>query len=548
MAQAPAEDRHASENGDRLRFEKVLYDLARAQRDNFEESIRAILTSVAGSLRVTRVGLWFFDPGKGSMRQTLLLDRGEFSTPGTCVKEADYPRYFRALHAWRHIRAPDARNDSRTSEFAEGYLRPLRIASLLDVPIWRDGEVVGILCNEHVGSLRNWTDEEAAFAMAISDMVSLALEGDALRRAKTLAQERAQALTAVLDNMVDSVLAMDTAGRVTLLNRAGRLLLGLPIEGPVTNEQIEAQLGPVKLPDGSTPERDRLPGARALRGETVLNEDILVTVRGGERHFRTSASPLRAPDGSVTGLVAVWRDITELEELNRLKDQFLRVAAHELRTPIAVMRGYAQALTGRLVKGEPVTAASLQAIVQGADRMGRLVTDLLDALKLQSMNTRYVLDVKPFDAEELLREVVSEQAVTTSRHALKYRQGEPSIIAGDRLRLRQALGNLLQNAVKYSPEGGAINVETDVIEGIWRVTVSDRGVGIPAEKMEHLFQPFYRAHTDTPHDFGGLGIGLFITRQIVRQHGGDVQVAAREGGGTRFTVEIPAVSNEAPGQ
>jgi signal transduction histidine kinase len=140
---------------------------------------------------------------------------------------------------------------------------------------------------------------------------------------------------------------------------------------------------------------------------------------------------------------------------------------------------------------------------------------------------------------ELVREVAERESTLTSRHQITVTGAEPAVVNGDRDRLEQVFVNLLDNAIRYSPEGGPIDVTVEIGPTDVTVAVSDRGIGIPRDKQEHIFERFYRAHTRTAHDYGGMGIGLFISREIVRRHGGELTFTSVEGQGSTFYVRLP---------
>jgi signal transduction histidine kinase len=233
----------------------------------------------------------------------------------------------------------------------------------------------------------------------------------------------------------------------------------------------------------------------------------------------------------------VARDVTELTELDRLKDEFISVAAHELKTPIAIMKGYTQALLRTAQQLSPPHRRMLEAIDRGSSRIDGIVKDLLDISRLHLGQLE--LTRERIDLSELVTEVVDRTALTTTKHRLKLISAEPVVVCGDRDRLEQVLANLLDNAIKYSPRGGDVDVAVTVRDGEAIVSVRDYGVGIPRAKQPHIFQRFYRAHSGTPYDYGGMGVGLYISNEIVARHGGRMWFASEEGGGSTFYFSLP---------
>ena len=229
------------------------------------------------------------------------------------------------------------------------------------------------------------------------------------------------------------------------------------------------------------------------------------------------------------------------QEASATRDQFLTVAAHELKTPLTALLAGVQSLQRRLVQTgvlRPVDVRALQIVADQSWRLNRLVTDLFDLSRLTSGHLH--LERKVIDLGALTRRVVAELTPTLERHSVTLDGADGALwVEGDEMRLEQVLHNLLQNAVKYSPAGGTIGVCLQA-EGVYVwLRVRDRGLGIPAGALPHLFDPFYRAPNVAARSISGLGIGLYVTRQIVGLHGGEVMVESQEGQGSTFTVRLP---------
>lgn len=524
--------------------QRTLLELVRTPRTDLRAALEKYLRTAAEGLDVERAGLWYFSADKRAITEVFRFEvtGQKFLEPGTCVEAGDYPRYFNALVTGGIIAAEDACNDARTSEFTENYLKPQRIPSLLDVPIWRSGEIAGILCLEPVGEKRPWTQEEQLFAGGVAAMITLAIEVDARRQAENEAVARETELRMILNQVTDIVTIVDKTGRVRFLNRAGMALFG-KTEGdaPPARAQFARDLK-LSHAGGQPIQFSEMPLSRALEGATVLDAmAVAIHQQTGARMItRTSASPFYDSDGGIAGAVAITRDVTVLADLEEMKDQFLRVTAHELRTPVGIIKGYAQLIQRRLEEGKPIEAKFVHAVVQGSERLTRLVQDLLEALRYQSEIRALPFELGMVDLEALTNEAVRDISVTTKQHRFILRNGVPGLtLTGDPNRLRQVLLILFDNAAKYSPAGQPIEVELRRDDGAAVIKVSDSGIGIPPEKRDRIFDIFYRAHTDTPNDFGGLGVGLYLARQIVQRHGGEIGYTPRQPGST-FWIKLPA--------
>lgn len=532
-------------------YKQVLLTLAKSSDATPEAAFERILSTAARTVGVERVGLWFFTPDRQAIVEHALyqLSKQTFSHPNTRLECKDYPNYFRALEKWRVIDAPDVRNDLRTCEFNENYLIPLGITSMLDVPIWLEGKVIGIVCTEHVGPLRPWTLPDESFMRGIADMIGAVIEADERRKAELAAQQRAAELQAVLDQMLDVVIAVDRTGQPTFVNRAGRQTLGLRDDEPLPLFERLTDAFEFMNRDGTTIPPHEHPLLRALQGTILYDQEILSRNKqtGHVRTCRVSAAPIVGPNRTIEGAVSVSRDITPLSDLDRLKDQFLRVTTHELRTPIAVALGYAQFLQRQIESGKAVSEATVRSLLRGIERINRLSDDLVEALRVQANIRSLSIEMAPVDLHALVLETARDAAVTTTNHRFDVAGEQGLVVQGDRLRLRQVLANLLSNAIKFSPARGTITVRLQREHESALVIVADQGVGIPQEKQDRLFQLFYRAHTDTAYDVGGMGIGLYLARQIVEQHGGTIGVTSQEGKGSSFWIRLPLGNRVAEG-
>jgi PAS domain S-box-containing protein len=225
----------------------------------------------------------------------------------------------------------------------------------------------------------------------------------------------------------------------------------------------------------------------------------------------------------------------------RARDGFLSLAAHELRNPLTTLLGNAELLQRRLQRAGGLPdrdARSLNLIAEEARRLNKLIAELLDISRLEQGQLR--LERAPLDLGALVRRAHELIRPTLTQHTLRLEcTPEPLPILGDELRLAQVLQNLISNAIKYSPAGGPIDLRGDRRGSCGAGVVSDRGIGIPAEALPQIFHRFYRADHGAQQSIGGLGIGLYVVKEIITIHGGDVTVASAEGQGSSFTVTLP---------
>jgi len=229
-----------------------------------------------------------------------------------------------------------------------------------------------------------------------------------------------------------------------------------------------------------------------------------------------------------------------LEEASQVREDFISMAAHELKTPITSLRGSAQLLLRRLGRegalDQETIRRGLGVIEQQSGKLARLVTQMMDLTRMRA--GRLDLNLEPIDLARLVADVVANQRIFSEQHSIILEGPEALPVVADSLRIDQVVTNLIDNAIKYSPSGGEIRVEVSrADEHVVQLAVSDQGIGVPSEHRERIFERFYRAHTGSHH--AGMGLGLYITQQIVESHGGGIQLESPPEGGTRFVVTLP---------
>jgi PAS domain S-box-containing protein len=356
------------------------------------------------------------------------------------------------------------------------------------------------------------------------------------------------ALGAVLERVPVGIIVVNAEGQLLLMNEVGRRISGAP---PHERSAVEDQTGAYGLREpitGRPLDPQETPIAQAVAGNEVNGYEYTFRrpTDGNEVWVRVDAVPLRSGDGSIAGAVAVFYDVTQRRTHERQRDDFLSAAAHDLKSPLASIKGFAQLLRRNLNRRETVDR---EKILEGLDRiesttarMTSLIGELLDATALQ-LDQPLDLRRRPTDLVALAERVVSDQQQTTDHHHLMVESAQEELTGEwDADRLERVLANLLSNAIKYTPEGGDIVVRVDCERDggqDWAVLeVQDCGLGIPAADLPHIFERFRRGRNVTG-EIAGTGIGLSGSKQIVEQHGGTIRVASREGVGSTFTIRLP---------
>jgi signal transduction histidine kinase len=252
--------------------------------------------------------------------------------------------------------------------------------------------------------------------------------------------------------------------------------------------------------------------------------------------------------GLAEGMVYAFRDLTEERALERMRSDFVATISHELRTPLASVYGAAVTLIQRdETLGPDQRARLLGVIASEADRLARIVNDVLLASRLDSQQLAFQIE-RCDPGEALSRTIEAARAHLPPGVEIAVQPGPaPVAVAADSERLRQILGNLIDNAVKYSPEGGTIHVAYERVGDRLRFSVADQGIGIPPEEGERIFEKFYRLDPNLLRGVGGTGLGLYISRELAARMRGSIWVESALGEGSTFYFELPLADGVEPG-
>lgn len=332
--------------------------------------------------------------------------------------------------------------------------------------------------------------------------------------------------------MCEAVVMCDQHGRLTLVDGTAKQLF--PEVALAIGRSIHELPSQLDL----APPFEHLGLDQALLGHAVEGECALA--HGDEQrtlHIRAAAVP--GTPGQLLGAVTVIRDVTHERFIERMKDDFLLVAAHELKTPLTTLKGYTQLAIKRL-GDDPAnekTRSSLVTIDSQADRIARLVAELLDVSRIQA--GRLELNIAHFDVISLIQQTIAELETSSPGCHLRLTGPATLMVTADLDRVDQVLRNVLGNAIKYSDPQCDIAIEVRSGQQV-EVIVTDHGVGVAPHKLPHIFEPWYQAHYGTDDDRGGLGLGLHIAESIVARHGGTMWATSSEGQGTTIGFTLPA--------
>jgi PAS domain S-box-containing protein len=391
--------------------------------------------------------------------------------------------------------------------------------ALLGIPIRHETEFLGALW---LGYRRPhaFSKDEVNLLSILTGQVGVAVSN---ARHFAQAEEERSRLGAVLQATPDAVFAIDQAGRILLSNPAAEAVLGgeaLPSRGA----QIEDRI--------TNPDLLGLLRAAPEEGHTAE-----IRVEGGRVLF-AAVSDVRPGGGDPIGRVCVMWDITHYKKLDMLKSEFVSTVSHDLRSPLTLMRGYATMLS-MVGSTNEQQREFVRKILDSVDQMARLIDSLLDLGRIEA---GVGLNLERIPLEPLVDEVMAtlRPQATNKQIALRVDMADPmEPIEVDPTLFRQAVANLVENAIKYTPPGGQVTVRAYQNDGRQTVRVEDTGLGIAPTDQARLFERFFRARRKETLREKGSGLGLAIVKSIAEQHGGRVGVESRLGAGSAFTLEVP---------
>jgi two-component system CheB/CheR fusion protein len=352
--------------------------------------------------------------------------------------------------------------------------------------------------------------------------------------ARTSEEERAQ-LGVILASMADAVVVVGNQGQPLVTNAAYDQMVGEPASF-VPLDESGALLPP-----------EQTPLQRAARGEVFSMEFVVAAPDGARRWYEANGQPVRNHESSVQAVVVI-RDTTE-RSLRRLQDEFIARAGHELRTPLTPIQTYLQQLLRHLPQSKETegTRGYAESALAQTKRLARLVKDMVEATRLQT--GKYSLDPRPMRLDELLAATVDVARLLGGKQTINLAiSGAPITINGDADRLEQVVLNLLTNAIKYAPNTERIDVRLRHANPQAELSVQDYGPGIPPAAAANIFHRYYQVERPRDAPLQGLGLGLYISKEIVTAHGGTLTVESQPGKGTTFTVRLPLLDEKSAGK
>jgi len=439
------------------------------------------------------------------------------------------------------------------------------IGDFLNIPLTVENRIIGMLSlfDEREGT---FDTDLLQLTTMIADYAAVALENVRLReRERALwrdAEHERQRLELIIGSMAEGLLITNAQGAITSLNSSAQQLFAhaevdLEQKSPTPLRQLATSTNLTWLSDLAEIID------QALAGNIVMHRELIAGVSGETvpLTLSISAAPLHDARQTVTrpiGVVAVLNDITSNKQVEKLKDEFVSIVSHELRTPLTAIKGYTQHLIRRIERRlrearqkqqgtgplaelpESYDLRSLNIVQSESEHLERLVSDLLDLSRVQwgELNLQY----SSFYLADVLAERVRLAQVSAENHTIFLDiQVQDSRIVADQLRIGQVFGNILDNAIKFSPPGKQVTVKLQEQDDEYLISVIDQGIGVNPEHFDHIFERFYRVRNIASRQYSGIGLGLFVARAIVEAHGGCIGFSSNQGTGSTFYFTLPRV-------
>jgi two-component system phosphate regulon sensor histidine kinase PhoR len=374
-------------------------------------------------------------------------------------------------------------------------------------------------------------DEVGQLGHAINQMA------DSLQLQMNRILENESRLKGVLENMVSGVLMIDREERIVLLNPSAEEILGftsLELLGKKYNE-AKQQYEFTKLIQECIDLREHI-------------RDEMIFYFPAERILEINLSPISQEDEEWAGVLIVLHDITAVRRLERMRSEFVANVSHELKTPIAAVKGFAETLLAGAMNDKETAKSFLQIIFDESERLNRLIGDILELSKIESK--RIPLHFSPIDLHDFIDKSLNMMKTEAEKKhiELSMQLEEDIYLEADEDRLRQIFINLLSNGINYTQEGGKVKVRVEPLsmnkDGDYerlRIIVSDTGIGIPKKDLPRIFERFYRVDKARSRISGGTGLGLSIVKHLVELHKGNIRVESEVGMGTKFIFELPVI-------
>lgn len=503
-------------------------------------TLRRLVQRIAMILQAEKIAIMFYDRERGELigippaygieedRLSLFRVRATQGVSGQVFRDSE-PLIFH-----------DATNDPRTQKDPFALLH---VSNGITVPLViekRDEEnrviertTIGVLHAFNKRHGEDFNDEDVRLLERMARNVGSIIAN--LQLYREVVEEREELLQ-TFESLAAGLMLVSPEGRISQINASARAIFSVDAEA----------LGKNYLDVVQSDNRDvfREVLQSAMRGDENVSQDIVVTIANAERHYQVQAAQVKSDEGKDLGVVAIFIDVTEIRMIDKMKSSFVAMASHELRTPLTAIKGFVSTLLMDDSFSNEERREFYMIIDQECDRLTRLINDLLNTSRIEageSLKPNYTR----VDTRALLDKVVLIQRQSTHKHQIKLDvRGEIPSIIGDEDKLDQILTNLLNNAIKYSPNGGDITVHATVEDDHLLIGVEDQGLGIPKDHLAKVFDKFHRVNNEDNRKIYGTGLGLYLVKHLVESvHMGKIWVESEVGKGSTFLFRIPIEIN-----
>lgn len=337
----------------------------------------------------------------------------------------------------------------------------------------------------------------------------------------------------------DSIIRRTLDGKVLSWNKGAEKMYGYTASEMLGNDVKRT------IPDEYKHEAEEI-SHKIMRGEHIQHFEAIRQRRDGSYFdISLSVSAIKDVSGNIIGISTIARDITDRKKLQQQKDEFIGIASHELKTPITSIKAYAQVIQNRFTKkGDSASAELMNKMNSQLDKLTDLINDLLDVTKIESGKLAFSSGY--YDVNKLVEDEIEELQRTTTKHKIIFKRTKLPRIYGDRDRIGQVITNLISNAIKYSPQADRIVITTSKENSQVKICVQDFGVGIAKNKQGEIFERFFRVSGPDNTTFPGMGLGLYISSEIIKRQGGRIWVESRKGSGSTFCITLPLRKRKLP--
>lgn len=528
------------------RHETLEY-LTKFTTSEFRSAIQEVILRAASVMMIERVGIWLYEmsgptpilacSGLYQLSSHTFVNHLEFSS-------VQFPFYFEALSKQSHLILPSSQDAALNQELSS-YLAAYRITAKLDVPIVFENKLLGVLSCEETQGHREWTLEDRYFCQTIADIIAIIIEQSGRRKAEKALLDSEEQLRFITQSSIDGIITINDKEEILAWNFGAEQMFGF------REAEMQGKLLSIVLPQ---------PNMIA----TVLSSVKPIEFNGMHKDghlFPVEISHTRWEKKDIHYDTIIIRDITErkatekhlikamkeAKAANASKNEFLAMISHELRTPLNAIIGFDQCLLmGMDGVINDAQRVSLKKIEKSSFHLLNLINDILDWSKIEAH--RMKLEIMSVNIIEIVSSCVEEMLSLAKQKNLDlhFDVTMPIIMMNiDKVRIRQVVLNLLSNAIKFTEQGSiTVSVINEPHQTI--LQVKDTGIGLLAEEIKKIFQPFTQADRSISRRYGGTGLGLMISKKIIELHGGVISVESEKGKGSTFTVSLPKSTGNIP--